>query len=52
MADRIKQRKHSKALAAQLNECFLCGACSAVCPADIPLVEYFQQGKQWLRERS
>ena len=52
MADRIKDKLYSPALAAQLGECFLCGACSAVCPSEIPLVQYFQRGKQWLRERT
>ena len=52
MADRIKDKHYSPALAAQLGECFLCGACSAVCPSEIPLVQYFQRGKQWLRERT
>ena len=51
MADRIQESRYSPALAAQLGECFLCGACSAVCPSEIPLVQYFQKGKQWLRER-
>lgn len=50
MADRIKDRRHSSALAAHIEECFLCGACSAVCPAEIPLVHYFHEGKAWLRE--
>ena len=52
MADRIQDKQHSSALAAQLGECFLCGACSAVCPSEIPLVQYFQRGKKWLRERT
>ena len=51
MADRIRARAQSRALDAQLDECFLCGACSAVCPSDIPLVQIFQQGKTWKRER-
>lgn len=52
MADRITEKRYSPALAAQLGECFLCGACSAVCPSEIPLVQYFLKGKQWLRERA
>ncbi len=52
MADRIKERRFSASLAAQLEECFLCGACSAVCPSEIPLVQYFHEGKKWIRERA
>lgn len=51
MADRIKARACSRALESHVQQCFLCGACSAVCPAEIPLVQYFHEGKQWLRER-
>jgi Na+-translocating ferredoxin:NAD+ oxidoreductase subunit C len=50
MAERILRGERSRALEAHLEECFLCGACSAVCPSDIPLVQTFQQGKQWRRE--
>ena len=52
MANRIRAQRRSRALDAQLNTCFLCGACSAVCPADIPLVQIFREGKQWLRKNS
>lgn len=51
MADRIKEKKYSRPLEAHLHECFLCGACSAVCPANIPLVQYFHEGKKWLKEQ-
>lgn len=51
MADRIRERRYSRSLETHLDECFLCGACSAVCPADIPLVQYFHEGKQWLKEK-
>lgn len=51
MAERINARRDSRALRAHVKECFLCGACSAVCPADIPLVQYFHEGKQWLKEK-
>ncbi len=50
MARRIQAGDYTGDLKAQLNECFLCGACSAVCPSDIPLVQYFHKGKQWLKE--
>ncbi|MDD4736153.1 MAG: 4Fe-4S dicluster domain-containing protein [Kiritimatiellae bacterium] len=52
MANRIRAQRRSRALEAQLNTCFLCGACSAVCPVDIPLVQIFREGKQWLRKNS
>jgi electron transport complex protein RnfC len=51
MADRVKARRYSKGLAAHLGECFLCGACSAACPCEIPLVQYFHEGKAWLSSR-
>lgn len=51
MADRIRERAPSRALEGQLEECFLCGACSAVCPSEIPLVQYFHEGKAWLSKR-
>jgi electron transport complex protein RnfC len=34
-----------------LNTCFECGCCSFVCPANIPLVQYFRVAKQCNRER-
>lgn len=34
-----------------LNDCFECGSCSYVCPANIPLVQYFRVSKQMNRER-
>jgi len=34
-----------------LNDCFECGCCSYVCPARIPLVQYFRVAKQMNRER-
>jgi electron transport complex protein RnfC len=51
MAKRVKKREFSTALDNQLTECFLCGACSAVCPSDIPLVQHFEEGKQWLKTK-
>jgi electron transport complex protein RnfC len=35
------------ALRAQVAECFLCGTCAAVCPAAIPLVDYFKEARLW-----
>jgi electron transport complex protein RnfC len=52
MADRIRKGQPSAALQAHLQECFLCGACSAVCPADIPLVQIFHKGKEWIKNNS
>jgi electron transport complex protein RnfC len=34
-----------------LKDCFECGCCSYVCPAHIPLVQYFRLAKQRNRER-
>lgn len=34
-----------------LNDCFECGACSYVCPAGIPLVQYFRIAKAINREQ-
>jgi len=34
-----------------LNDCFECGACSYVCPSNIPLVQYFRIAKALNRER-
>jgi electron transport complex protein RnfC len=35
-----------------LNDCFECGCCSYVCPAAIPLVQYFRIAKSANRERA
>lgn len=35
-----------------LGECFECGCCSYVCPANIPLVQQFRVAKQILREKA
>ncbi len=48
MADRLRAGRHSPALDAHMRECFLCGACAAVCPSDIPLAEIFREGKSCL----
>ncbi len=34
-----------------LNDCFECGACSYVCPSNIPLVQYFKIAKTLNKER-
>jgi Na+-translocating ferredoxin:NAD+ oxidoreductase subunit C len=34
-----------------LNDCFECGTCSYVCPANIPLVQYFRLAKQMIRRK-
>jgi electron transport complex protein RnfC len=34
-----------------LADCFECGCCTYVCPANIPLVQYFRIAKQMLREQ-
>jgi electron transport complex protein RnfC len=35
-----------------LNDCFECGCCSFVCPASIPLVQYFRIAKASNREKA
>jgi electron transport complex protein RnfC len=51
MAVRIERSAmKDKALRAQLDECFLCGTCAAVCPAWIPLVDCFKEAKLWKTE--
>jgi electron transport complex protein RnfC len=35
-----------------LNDCFECGCCSYVCPANIPLVQYFRIAKAINREKA
>lgn len=39
-----------KAQQYNLPDCIECGACAYVCPSDIPLVQYFRQGKAQIRE--
>lgn len=46
-----KQRYQEMAEELHLNTCFECGCCGYVCPANIPLVQYFRVAKQWNRER-
>jgi electron transport complex protein RnfC len=36
----------------KLNDCFECGCCSYVCPANIPLVQYFRIAKAINREQA
>jgi Na+-translocating ferredoxin:NAD+ oxidoreductase RnfC subunit len=49
MVDIIRNdRPHSAAFKSQIKECFLCGACSAVCPARIPLAAHLREGKKCL----
>jgi electron transport complex protein RnfC len=35
-----------------LDDCFECGCCSYVCPADIPLVHYFRIAKSVNRDKA
>jgi electron transport complex protein RnfC len=42
--DEMAQKYH-------LLDCFECGACSYVCPSNIPLVQYFRVSKAIIRER-
>ena len=46
-----KERYEEMETKFHLNDCFECGTCSYVCPANIPLVQYFRVSKQMNRER-
>jgi Na+-translocating ferredoxin:NAD+ oxidoreductase RnfC subunit len=47
LVNRIRTGKmQSKAFEIQLKECFFCGACSAVCPSDIPLADIIREERQ------
>jgi len=46
-----KERYEEMETAFHLNDCFECGSCSYVCPANIPLVQYFRLAKQMNRAR-
>lgn len=47
-----KERYEDMAESYHLNDCFECGCCSFVCPAAIPLVQYFRMSKAMNRERA
>ncbi len=47
-----KRRYEEMAESLHLNDCFECGCCSYVCPAGIPLVQYFRIAKSSNRERA
>jgi electron transport complex protein RnfC len=47
-----KQRYDTMAESFHLNDCFECGCCSYVCPAGIPLVQYFRISKSSNREKA
>lgn len=42
MADAIREDKFKFTVDVSVDECFLCGACSAVCPSNIPLSQLFR----------
>ena len=46
-----KSRYEDMAADFHLNDCFECGCCSFVCPASIPLVQYFRISKARNREK-
>ena len=46
-----KSRYEEMAADFHLNDCFECGCCSYVCPASIPLVQYFRISKARNREK-
>jgi len=47
-----KHRYEEMAEDYHLNDCFECGCCSYVCPAGIPLVQYFRIAKSANREKA
>lgn len=47
-----KHRYGTMAESFHLNDCFECGCCSYVCPAGIPLVQYFRISKSANREKA
>ena len=47
-----KHRYDEMATDYHLNDCFECGCCSYVCPANIPLVQYFRIAKSSNREKA
>lgn len=47
-----KERYEDMAEKFHLNDCFECGCCSYVCPANIPLVHFFRVAKAINRKRS
>jgi electron transport complex protein RnfC len=51
MAKLIKKGRFEEAMKIGLFDCIECGSCSYVCPANIPLVQYFKYGKAELRLR-
>ena len=48
MVHAIKRRDWEGARELDLLSCLECGSCTYVCPARIPLVQYFRLGKQYL----
>jgi electron transport complex protein RnfC len=44
------KRRYEEMDAYHLMDCFECGCCSYVCPAGIPLVQYFRVSKAMNRE--
>jgi electron transport complex protein RnfC len=48
----VKREYRRMAEEFHLNDCFECGCCSYVCPANIPLVQYFRIAKAINREQA
>ena len=49
LTEKIRKGKIlSASYQSQMNECFLCGVCAAVCPSDIPLIKHLKTGKECL----
>jgi electron transport complex protein RnfC len=47
----LRQDQLQQACDLGLTDCLLCGSCAYVCPAAIPLTEFFDWGKQSLQRR-
>jgi electron transport complex protein RnfC len=45
----LKNDGFNKARQQGLNACLLCGSCAYVCPAALPLTQFFDWGQQQLR---
>ena len=53
MAQLAKMREYQRMESEfHLDQCFECGCCSYVCPANIPLVQYFRIAKTVNREQA
>jgi electron transport complex protein RnfC len=49
LGDLARVQRYTDMADHHLADCMLCGACSYVCPSNIPLAQLFQAGKAGLR---